>query len=459
MKVIICGGGNVGESIARYLSLHNSNVVLIDNAPEKTDSIGKALDLQVVCGPASRPDTLERADAENADMFIAVTPYDEVNILACQMAHTLFKVPTKIARIRDVGYLDEESAYVRGRDNKNAIDVVISPESEVALSIFRRLKTPDAFDSLEVAQGQVTILGLRLEAHNPLIGDEDAFSGTRIDNVRYVLMRASRRGQLLPLTSSLRLEEGDEIYMAMEKSHVENALLGMNYNPSRTRQIIIVGGGNIGLSLAHHIQGSIHDVSLKVIERNETRAQYIASILDHTIVMNGNALEPQVLHEANIKACQAMVAVTEENENNILTTLLAKHYGCEHVTALISNQVYSGMVTKLGIDTVVNPRDITISKILQYMRRGRILSVYTVNDPEGEIIELEVLEKSSIVGKRLQDVHLPKDVHMGALLRGNDLIALHEDTTIKAGDHITLFSPERWVRDVEKLFSAQFRLF
>ena len=282
---------------------------------------------------------------------------------------------------------------------------------------------------------------------------------TVFDDIRFEIIRACRNGQLLSIKPSLRLQAHDEIYLALPSQDVERLMLAMNYNPSQTRQIVIVGGGNIGLALARFTKQSIHDVNLRIIEHNAERARKLSEKLDDTMVIHGNALDPQVLQEANIKACQAMVAVTQEDENNILATLLAKHYGCEHVSALISNRVYSGMVTRIGIDTFVDPRDITISKVLQHIRRGRILSVYTINDPEGEIIEFEALAKSSIVGKSLQNLNLPSDVRVGVLLRGGELIMPDSDSIIQPKDRITLFSPARWIKDIERSFSARFELF
>ena len=459
MKVIICGGGSVGENIAYYLSHHGSDVVLIDKDPAKVERLSKTLDLQAICGPSSRPDILEQADANEADMLIAVTPHDEVNIVACQMAQSLFKVPMKIARIRDQHYIDKDYTHVINEHNRQAIDVVISPEREVAAAIFRRLKTPDAFDSLNTADGQATILGLRLSEENPLVNNTQDAWRTIFDDIRFEIIRACRNGQLLSIKPSLRLQAHDEIYLALPSQDVERLMLAMNYNPSQTRQIVIVGGGNIGLALARFTKQSIHDVNLRIIEHNGERARKLSEKLDDTMVIHGNALDPQVLQEANIKACQAMVAVTQEDENNILATLLAKHYGCEHVSALISNRVYSGMVTRIGIDTFVDPRDITISKVLQHIRRGRILSVYTINDPEGEIIEFEALAKSSIVGKSLQNLNLPSDVRVGVLLRGGELIMPDSDSIIQPKDRITLFSPARWIKDIERSFSARFELF
>ncbi len=454
MKVIICGAGQVGFNIARQLARERNDVIVIDQSTDLVRRVNELLDVQGMVGHASHPDMLEAADASSADMIIAVTHTDEVNMIACQVAHSLFEVPTKIARVRNQNYLQAMWANLFARDNL-PIDVTISPEIEVARAISRRLDVPGASDMMPFADDRVRVISVLTDNSCPIVDTPlrqltELFSGLSI-RVLGIL-----RDQLILTPSGDEfINAGDEVYFAADADHVRRAMAAFGHEEREARRVIVVGGGNIGFYLAELLESEHPSVNVKIIESSRERAEVAADRLGQAIVLNGDALDREILREANIEATETFVAVTNDDQVNVLACLLAKRHGCQRTIALVNNMSYSQLVVSLGVDVVVSPRATTVSTILQHVRRGRIIKVHSVHDGRAEIIEGEALETSPLVGMALRESQIPRGIIVGALLRKNEVIIPRGDTVIEAGDRVIVFAAANMVTKVEQIFSVR----
>ncbi len=375
MKVIVCGAGQVGSNIARHLATEDNNVTVIDQNPELVRKISDSLDVRGITGHASHPAVLERAGAPDTDMLIAVTYADEVNMVACQVAHSLFEVPTKIARVRSQTYLQPIWADLFSRDNM-PIDVIISPEIEVARAIGRRLQVPGAFDSVPMAGGRVRVIGVHITEECPIINTPLRQLTDLFPDLNITVIAILREGHATVPRGDEQMLPGDDVYFAVDSEHVARGMAAFGHEESEARRIIVVGGGNIGLYLAQEIEDHHPGVSAKVIELHKERAEIAAQSLSQTIVINGDALDPDILDEANVRTTEAIVAVTNDDEVNILSSLLAKRYGARRALTLVNNMTFESLITELGVDVVVIPQVITVSTILQHVRRGPTRAVH-----------------------------------------------------------------------------------
>jgi trk system potassium uptake protein TrkA len=458
MKVIVCGAGQVGFSIARHLALENNDVTVIDRDPELVRRVSDTLDANGVVGHASNPEILEKAGINNADMIIAVTYADEINMIACQVAHSLFDVPTKIARVRQQSYLLPIYANLFSRDHM-PIDVIISPEMEVARAIERRLQVPGAFEMIPLADGKVKLLGVRCDATCPLINTPLRQLTQLFPELNIVVVGLMREGAAIVPNADDQLLLADEVYFVVDSEQVSRAMVAFGHEEAEARRIVIFGGGNVGLFLAQEIEKNHDWVKAKIVESNQKRAELISGVLDRTMVLNGNVLDPEILEEANILQTDTVIAVTNDDETNILASLLAKQNGCDRAITLINTSTYETLINSLGIDVVVSPRNITVSTILQHVRRGRIHSVHTLREGFGELIEAEALETSELVGKPLNEAKLPPGVLIGAIVRDGKMICPRGTTVVQALDRVVMFAAEDVVREVEKIFSVQLEYF
>jgi len=458
MKVIICGAGQVGFNIAHYLAQENNDVTVIDQRPDLIRKMGDTLDVQCVLGHASHPSVLEQAGASDCDMLIAVTAADEVNMVACQVAHSLFKVPTKVARVRSQNYLQPEWAPLFARDNL-PIDVIISPEIEVARAITRRLKVPGALDVIPLAGDKVRLIGVRCSADTPLVNTPLRQLTVLFPDLNIVVIGIVRNGKAIVPTAEDQMLPGDEVMFVVDTQHVERAMSAFGHEEPEARRIVIFGGGNIGTFLAQQIEALPSGVSAKVIEMDAARAETVARSLNNTVVLNGDVLDSHILEEAAVGSAETVVAVTNDDETNILAALLAKRMGCKRVMALVNKTDYSPLMSNLGIDVVISPRAITVSHILQYVRRGRIRAVHSLNEGFGELIEADALETSPLVGKPIKEVKLPAGVLLGALVRDGKVISPRGTTVVQKGDRVILFSTAEAVKKVEKMFSVRLEFF
>ena len=459
MRVVICGAGQVGYIIARHLAGEHNNVTVIDQEASLIQRVNDTLDVRGLVGFAAHPDMLEAAGAAEADMVIAVTFADEVNMVACQVAHSLFNVPKKIARVRHQSYLQPIWSDLFSRDHM-PIDVIISPEVEVAKAVKRRLEVPGAFDMIPFAGDQVRVIGVHCDQDCPIIDTPLRQLTELFPDLNIVVVGIRRGDRMIVPTGDDQMLAGDEVYFIADTRHVTRALATFGHEEREARRIIIVGGGNIGLALARSLEDDDPSLRIKIIELNKERAETAADALNRTVVIHGDALDADILAEANVEATETIVAVADDDEVNILTSLLAKRYGCKRAVTLVNNASYIPLITSLGIiDAAVNPRATTVSTILQHVRRGRIRGVHSLEDGAAEVIEAEALETSPLVGKPLKDVQIPTGMIVGAVVRDGTPIIPRGDTVINVGDRVVMFVLAETVRKVEKMFSVRIDFF
>ncbi|MEE2954961.1 MAG: Trk system potassium transporter TrkA [Pseudomonadota bacterium] len=453
MKIIVSGAGQVGFHIARQLSLEENDVVVIDQSPELVRKIGDALDVQAFVGFGSHPDALERAGAADADIIIAVTHADEVNMVACQVASSLFDVPKKIARIRDQSYRDPIWADLFSRDHM-PIDVIISPEIEVARSIFQRLQVPGAFESISLVDQKVMMIGVRCNSDCPVINTPLRQLTGLFPDLNIVVVAIVRDGQGLVPSADDQMMSGDDVYFVSDINHISRAMTVFGHEETVAHKIIIAGGGHVGAFLGEIIEKNHSGVSAQIIESNKDRAHQVADKFEETIVINGDVIDPEILDEAGVSESESIIAVTNDDETNILASLLAKRFGTKKAITLVNNTTYTPLITSLGIDVVVSPRAITVSTILQHIRRGKIRAVHSLADGFGEIIEAEIVETSGLTGKRIGEADLPDGVLFGGLLRNSEVIIPRADTMMQVNDRVVLFSVSSSIKAIENLFAV-----
>ena len=458
MKVIVCGAGQVGYSIARYLAMEDNDIVVVDQSPELIRRVSDTLDVQAVVGHAAHPDVLKQVGADDADMIIAVTYADEVNMMACQVAHSLFGVPTKMARVRHQSYLQPMWANLFSRDNM-PIDVIISPEIEVARAVTRRLQVPGAFEMIPLVDDRVKLVGVRCEDTCPLIHTPLRQLTHLFPDLNIVIVGWLRDNQPVIPTGDDQMLPGDEVYFVVDSTQLDRAMSAFGHEETEARRLLIFGGGHIGLFLAEEIEEKHARVRAKLIEANAERAEMVANKLRRTVVLCGDVLDPEILEEASVSETETVVAVTNDDETNILGSLLAKRYGCERAITLINKGTYEPLINTLGIDVVVSPRTITVSSILQHVRRGRIHSVHSLREGFGELIEAEAMETSSLVGTSIGEANLPPGVLIGAIVREGEVITPRASTVIQAKDRIVLFATKESIRKVEDMFSVRLEYF
>lgn len=458
MKVIVLGAGQVGFHIARHLAHQQNDVTVIDRSPRLIRKMTESLDVSGFSGHASNPDLLERANAADADMIIAVTASDEVNMVACQVAHSLFQVPTKVARIRNQAYLKGAWADLFSHDNM-PIDVIISPELEVARSIYRRLEVPGAFEVIPLAGGKIRVLGIRLEEDCPVVDTPLRQLTELFPDMAVTVQAIIRGGNMFVPSGDDPMEVGDAVYVATDSRHLDRVLSVFGHEEQEARRIVIIGGGNVGFFLAGLLEKSKSAQNVKIIEKDQERAEHLAEGLDRTVIIQGDALETDILKEANTRKAETLVAVSNDDEVNILTSLLAKSLGALRVITLVNKPIFTPLLESLGIDVHVDPREITVSTILQQIRRGRIRSVHSIHNGEAEILEAEVPEASPLAGQSLRDADLPDHVMIGAIVRGEDVIAPRGDTVFEVGDRVVVLALESAVPAVEKMFAVRLDYF
>jgi len=458
MKVIVCGAGQVGSNIARHLATEGNDVTVIDQSAELVRKLSNSYDIQGMVGFGSHPDMLENAGAANCDMLIAVTFHDEVNMVACQVAHSLFNVPTKIARVRAQGYLKPGWANLFSRDNM-PIDVIISPEIEVARAVGRALHVPGAIEMIPFAEDKVRLIGVHIPEECPIIDTPLRQLTELFPDLALSVTGIVRGGRVLVPSGDDQILAGDDVYFVVDTKQVARAMPLFGHEEMEARRVIVIGGGNIGLFFARQLEAENSSVKLKVIESNRDRAELIADQLNKTVVLHGDALDADVLREANVRDAEAVIALTNDDEVNILASLMAKQEGGGKAITLVNNQAYGSLVSSIGIDVVVNPRATTVSSILQHVRRGRIRRVHSLLDGAAEVIEAEALETSSLVGANLRELHFPDGILVGAIVRGDAVLAPRGDTVIQGHDRVIIFANRDMVKTVEKMLSVRLEFF
>ncbi|MCB1651604.1 MAG: Trk system potassium transporter TrkA [Alphaproteobacteria bacterium] len=458
MRVIICGAGQVGYNIAAYLARENNDVTIVDVQSSLISKISENLDVNAIVGHASNPDVLNAAGAKGADIMIAVTQSDEVNMVACQIGHSLFGIPKKIARVREQAYLQPQWSNLFSRAHM-PIDVIISPEVIVAHDIYERLVVPGTSYVNSLADGKAYIIGVVCGPECPVISTPIKQLRNLFPDLAFQIIAMRRQNKAIIPDEGDQLEVGDEAFFIVSRNHLKRTLGIFGHEEKEAHKIVIVGGGNIGYGLAKLLQEKNKHVQIKMIERNADRAVFLSKNMGEAIILNGSALEKSILEESSIANAETMIAVTNDDESNILGSLLAKQYGCKRVITLVNNEAYSPMVGPLGVDVMVSPRSIIVATIMQHVRRGRIKGLYNLRDGFAEVMEAEVSENSHIVNMSVEELSLPHEIIVGGIVRDEEFMIPSPETKVKAGDVIIMLASRNQAQNVEKMFSVQVDLF
>ena len=458
MKVIICGAGQVGWQIARHLSGENDEVTVVDNNPDLVRRAVETLDVQGITGFASYPDVLERAGARDADMIIAATYSDEVNMVTCQVAHSVFSIRRKIARLRSQSYLDAIYSDLYRRDHM-PIDVVISPEREVAEAALQRLAAPAAFDTETFLDGSAQLMGLRLEEDCPVLNTPLRQLNDLFSTLRVVVVGIRREGRLFAPEAGDQLFSGDETYVFAPVEDIPRTLEVFGKSDRKQERLVIVGGGHIGLAVAQALETRGRRARAKVIERDRAVAEHAAEALERTIVLNGDGLDATLLAEAGIARADAILTVTDDDKTNLLAAVRGKAEGCRFAIALINDPTLVPLMGPLGIDAYINPRATTVSSILRHVRHGRVRAVYSLGDAEAEVIEAEVLSSSSIAGSEIREIGFPEGVLVAGVRKGDRIVKPAGGLKIEAGDVVVIFALAADVGQVESLLQVSVDFF
>ncbi len=453
MNIIICGAGKVGFSISKQLSSQGHSVTVIDQSSEDIKKINDTQDVKGIVGRASLPSVLENAGAENTDMIIAVTRNDETNMVVCQLASSLFNISKKIARIRTKDFLEGKWNKLYNKSNI-PIDVIISPEKEVAKSLFRRLEAPGALDNVPFANDKVKMLEISIGKACPIINTPLKKLTEKFPNFRANILGLVRKEKFKFLKKEDKLLEGDNVYLVVSSEQLNEILKAFGHEEKISKKILIIGGGNIGLHLAKMLEENFEDSRVKIIEKNKSRAEEIAAELTSSIVINGDALDEEILKEANLEESETVLALTNDDENNIMACVLAEKTGkTKRTIAIVNKSNYSLLQSSLNIDDLVDPRMTTVSRIMEHVHRGTIATVYSLLDGEYEFIEAKVLEKSELLNKKIKDSNLPEDIRVGAIVRGKQVIIPRGDFTFEKDDLVVLLSKREQLKEIENIFS------
>jgi trk system potassium uptake protein TrkA len=453
MKILILGAGQVGSTAAISLAREEANeVTIVDRNPDVLRELQDRLDVRTVVGNASYPDVLERAGARDADMLIALTSSDEINMLACQIALTLFKTPTRIARIRARALIANEALFGPGGI---PVDVAISPSSLVTDYIAQLIRFPGALQVLEFADGKVRLVATRANRDGALVGHPLRDLPKHIPNVESRVVAIYRGGKGIIPDGDTVVEEGDEVFFLAARKDARTVLREMRKLDDPARKVVIAGGGNIGLDLARTLEGSCQ---VKIIERDWQRARRISDQLSRAIVLQGDSADEELLLEENIDSTDVFVAVTNAEEANILSSMLAKRLGARKVMALINKIAYAELVEAGTIDIAISPQQITLGTLLAHVRRGDVVKVHSLRRGAAEAIEAVAhgeARESRVVGRRIEEIQLPRGATISAIVRGDEVLMAHHDTLIEADDHVILFiADRRQIDEVERLFEV-----
>jgi trk system potassium uptake protein len=452
MNIIICGAGKVGFSISKQLSAQGHSVTVIDQSPEDIKEINETLDVKGVVGRATFPSVLENAGAANTEMIIAVTRNDETNMIICQIAHSLFNVNKKIARIRSQEFLEGKWSKLYNKSNL-PIDVIISPEVEVAKSLFRRLEAPGALDNVPFAEGKIKVLEIAVEKNCPVINLSLKNLTEKFPDFKANIVGTVRENKFIFLKKNDQLLEGDKAYVVVSADQITQILKAFGHEEKTAKKILIVGGGNIGLQLAKSLESGFEGARVKIIEKNKARAELLATELSSSIVICGDALNEEILKEANIEEIETILALTNDDEDNIMVCVLAEKYSpTKRTIAIVNKSNYSLLQKSLNIDDLVDPRMTTVSRIMEHVHKGTIETVYSVLDGEYEFIEAEILEKSELLNKSLKDSNIPEHIRIGSVLRDNKVIIPRSDFVFEKDDLVVFLAKRELLKEVESIF-------
>lgn len=451
MKIIILGGGQVGGTLAANLVGEDNDITVIDSDPDRLSELGDSHDIRTILGHASHPRVLRDAGCEDADMLIAVTPSDETNMLACQIAYTLFRTPRRIARIRSEAFIDYKDQLFHKDDIP--VDHLISPEQQVTMYIKRLVDYPGALQVMEFAGGRASLVAVRAYYGGKLVGHAIATLKDHMPNVETRVAAIFRQGQAIKPMGTTIIEAGDEVFFITDTRYVRMVMEEMQKLEHQYRRVMIAGGGNIGAGLAKMLE---ENHTVKLIERDLARAQKLNEALEHTTVLEGDASESRLLSDEHIEDIDVFIAVTNDDEANIMSAMLAKKMGAKKTMVLIQREAYVDLVQDNVIDIAISPQAATVSALLSLIRKGDIVNAYSLRKGAAEAIEAVAHgdEKTSkVIGRTISEIKLPPGTTIGAIVRGHEVLIAHDDTVIQPDDHVIMFLVDKkYIRDVERLF-------
>ena len=458
MNIIICGAGRVGFTIAKQLSEQGHSITIIDQSSEDIQKIDDALDVKAIVGKATYPSILEKANASETDMIIAVTRSDEINMVICQIAFSIFNIPKKIARIRSQDYLNPKFTRVYNKENL-PIDVIISPEIEIAKSIQRKLEAPGALDSVPFADNKIRLLEILINEKCSLINIELNKLTNTYPNLDANIIGIIRGEKFLIPKKNDNIQKKDKIYVIINSSQMPETLEAFGHIEKISKKILIVGGGNIGFNLAKNIEESLDSARVKIIEKSKDRAEFLANELNNTIVINGDGLDEEVLVEANLEEAETVLALTNDDEDNLMVSILVEKFAKDEkinddkrTMALINKPNYSLLQNSLKIDDLIDPRMNTVSSILKHVHKGTIETAYTILNGEYEVIEAEIIETSELINKELKNSNLPDEIRIGAVLREDKVIIPRSNFVFQKEDKVVFLAKKDSISVVENIF-------
>ena len=458
MNIIICGAGRVGFTIAKQLSEQGHSITVIDQSSEDIQKIDEALDVKAIVGKATYPSILEKANATEADMIIAVTRNDEINMVICQIAFSIFNIPKKIARIRSQDYLNPKFTRVYNKENL-PIDVIISPEIEIAKSIQRKLEAPGTLDSVPFADNKIRLLEILINDNCNLINIQLNELTKKHPNLDANIIGIIRDDKFLIPKKNDDIKKNDKIYVIINSSQMAETLEAFGHNEKISKKILIVGGGNIGFNLAKNLEETLDSARVKIVEKDKDRAEFLANELNNTIVINGNGLDEEVLMEANLEEAETVLALTNDDEDNLMVSVLVEKFAQDEKTiddkrtmALINKHNYSLLQNSLKIDDLIDPRMNTVSSILKHIHKGTIETAYTIMNGEYEVIEAEIIETSELINKELKNSNLPEEIRIGAILREDKVIIPRSNFVFQKEDRVVFLAKKDSISVVENIF-------
>ena len=452
MNIIICGAGRVGFTIAKQLTEQNHSITIIDQSSEDIQKINDSLDVKAIVGKATMPSVLEKAHNDETDMIIAVTKNDETNMLICQIAYSLFKIPKKIARIRTQDYLNPRFEKIYNKENL-PIDVIISPELEIAKSIQRKLEAPGALDNVPFADNKIRLLEILIDEKCPIVNIKLNELTKKFPKLNANILGVERNEKFIFLKKNDVMKKEDKVYVTINSSQMKETLSAFGHNEKISNKILIIGGGNIGFNLAKNIEQSFDEARIKIIEKDKSRAEFIANELNNTLVINGNGLDEDILTEVNLEEVETVIALTNDDEDNLMVSVLVEKFSKDKRTmALINKPNYSLLQTSLKIDDMIDPRMTTVSSILKHVHKGTIETAYTILNGEYEVIEAEIIETSELINKELKNSDLPDEIRIGAVLRKDEIIIPRSSFVFQKEDIVVFLAKRDQLPVVENIF-------
>ena len=458
MNIIICGAGRVGFTIAKLLSEQGHSITVIDQSSEDIQKINDSLDVKAIVGKGTYPSILEKANASETDMIIAVTRNDEINMLICQIAYSIFNVQKKIARIRSQDYLNPKFSRVYNKENL-PIDVIISPEIEIAKSIQRKLEAPGALDSVPFAKNKIRLLEILIKDNCKSIDIKFNELSKKYPKLEANIIGIAREEKFFIPKKTDSVKKDDKIYVIINSSQMAETLKAFGHEERISKKILIIGGGNIGYNLAKNIEETLETVRVKIVEKNKERAEYLANELNDTIVINGDALDEEVLAEANLEEAETVLALTNDDEDNLMVSVLVEKFAKDQkevddkrTMALINKPNYSLLQSSLKIDDIIDPRMNTVSSILKHIHKGTIENAYTISNGNYEVIEAGIQETSELINKEIKNANLPNEIRIGAVLRDNKVIIPRSDFKFQKDDNVVFIAKNDSITTVENIF-------